>query len=128
MGARLAILAAVLGGGAALAGPAAAAECPGNDQHSLNRCAQDEFRAADRALNAQYKVTVKAVSAVDPQAQKLLVTAQKAWIGFRDAHCDSVAFVNAGGSMEPMTRFGCLTEATEARTTQLKQLAEDYGN
>jgi len=129
MGARGVISATALGLGAmlAVAAPATAAECPGVDQHSLNRCAQDEFRAADRALNLQYEATVKAVSDGDPAARKLLVTAQKAWIVFRDAHCDAVAFVNQGGSMEPMTRFGCLAATTRARTVQLKQLAEDYG-
>lgn len=128
MGVRVLLVTTVIGSAFASAMPAFAADCAGSDQHSLNRCAEDEYRAADRSLNAQYKVTRKAMAAADPDAERLLIAAQRAWIGFRDAHCEASAHVNHGGSMEPLTRFGCLAEATAVRTEQLKQLAEDYGN
>jgi uncharacterized protein YecT (DUF1311 family) len=62
----------------------------------------------------------------DAGAEKQLVLAQRAWIGFRDAHCETAAFANKGGSAEPLTRFGCLAELTTARTTQLQELADGF--
>ena len=116
-------LVSVLG---AAGSPAIAAECAGVDQHSLNRCAEDEYRVADRGLNAQYKATRKVLADFDAAAEKQLVLAQRAWIGFRDAHCETAAFANKGGSAEPLTRFGCLAELTTARTTQLQELADGF--
>ena len=109
------------------AGVASAADCDNAaNQNEMNRCAEDRFKTADDALNAQYK-DVRKVLGDDQGAQKLLVTAQKAWIGFRDAHCAVVAHTNEGGSMEPLMRFSCLADVTEQRTKQLKDLANDYG-
>lgn len=125
MGRLVPCLALVAGLGAA-GTPAIAAECAGVDQHSLNRCAEDEYRVADRGLNAQYKATRKVLADFDAAAEKQLVLAQRAWIGFRDAHCETAAFANKGGSAEPLTRFGCLAELTTARTTQLQELADGF--
>jgi uncharacterized protein YecT (DUF1311 family) len=111
----------------ALPMPARASDC-GNatNQNEMNRCAEDAFNSADRALNAQYKLTRKAMGD-DAEADRLLVAAQRAWIAFRDAHCAVVSFPNQGGSLEPLTRSSCMAEVTRARTKQLKELASDYG-
>ena len=98
------------------------------DQVSMNQCAERDFQAADRGLNAQYQATKRTITASDPDGERLLVAAQKAWIPFRDAHCRSVAQSNKGGSMEPLMWFSCLARTTEARTRELKDLAGDYGN
>lgn len=114
---------------ASTAAPAVALDCSAPmDQHSMNQCAEREYQAADRALNARYQATRKAITAVDPEADRLLVTAQKAWITYRDAHCRTSAQSNKGGSMEPLMWFSCLARTTEARTKDLKDLAGDYGN
>ena len=126
IGSRALLLALVA---TATAVPAVALDCSSPvDQHSMNQCAEREYQAADRALNARYQATRKAISAVDPEADRLLVTAQKAWIPFRDAHCRTSAQSNKGGSMEPLMWFSCLARTTEARTKQLQDLAGDYGN
>lgn len=98
------------------------------DQTTMNICADDAFKEADRALNAQYAVTRKAVLAYDPEGDKLLIAAQRAWVAFRDAHCVATSFAFKGGTMEPMMRASCLAETTEARTAQLKKMASDYGH
>lgn len=119
--------AVVLVGLAAVPASGVAGDCRNPmDQSTMNRCAGDDHRAADRALNAQYKLTRGALAAFDGAAEKQLIAAQKAWIGFRDAHCETAAFANKGGSMEPLTRFGCLAELTRARTVQLKELADGF--
>jgi uncharacterized protein YecT (DUF1311 family) len=128
MRARRVILGAVVALGCAGSG-AQAADCRNPvDQHTMNNCAADDYDAADRALNLQYKVTRKVLAGASDGADRRLVTAQKAWIAFRDGHCDTVAAVVAGGTMEPLLRYSCLAETTRARTVQLKQLAEDFGN
>lgn len=127
MGAPSALLALVAV--AATVAPAVALDCSAPmDQHSMNQCAEREYQAADRALNARYQATRKVISAADPEAERLLVAAQKAWIPFRDAHCRTSAQSNKGGSMEPLMWFSCLARTTEARTKELKDLAGDYGN
>ena len=50
---------------------------------------------------------------------KLLQTAQRAWIAFRDAECTYSTADSEGGSIHPMEVSQCLTELTEARTKQL---------
>jgi uncharacterized protein YecT (DUF1311 family) len=128
MRARRAILGAVVASGCA-GSAAQAADCRNPvDQHTMNNCAADDYDAADRALNLQYKVTRKVLAGAAEGADRRLVTAQKAWIAFRDGHCDTVSAVVAGGTMEPLLRYSCLAETTRARTVQLKQLAEDFGN
>lgn len=109
---------------------AAADKCAdaANDQTTMNRCAEDSYKEADRALNAQYAATRKAVLAFDPEGDKALIVAQRAWVAFRDAHCAATSFAFKGGSMEPTMRFSCLAETTEARTAQLKRMASDYGH
>lgn len=109
--------------------PALALDCRNPvDQTSMNQCAERDFQSADRALNLQYQATKKVLGAADPEAERLLVTAQKAWIPFRDAHCRTSAQSNKGGSMEPLMWFSCLARTTETRTKELKDLAGDYGN
>jgi uncharacterized protein YecT (DUF1311 family) len=108
--------------------PAMAADCNNPpDQNTMNQCAEGSYRTADKILNTQYKTTRKVLADTDAEAERLLLTAQKAWIAYRDAHCDTVAFTNKGGSMEPTVRFGCMTDVTAARTQDLKELAKEYG-
>lgn len=98
------------------------------DQTTMNICADAAYKESDRALNAQYAVTRKAVLAYDPEGDKLLITAQRAWVVFRDAHCTATSFAFKGGTMEPMMRASCLAETTDARTAELKKMASDYGH
>ena len=94
----------------------------------MNSCAEDSFKAADRDLNAQYSQTRKAVLAYDPEGDKLLIAAQRAWVTFRDAHCAVESFAFKGGSMEPFMKFACLATTTRARTMELKQMLTDYAH
>ena len=96
------------------------------DQNAMNACAGDAYKAADAELNAQYAKTRKAVLAYDPEGDKLLIAAQRAWVAFRDAHCSASSFAFKGGSMEPFSRGMCLAETTQARTKQLKDMLSNY--
>ncbi|OWV82941.1 urease-associated protein [Rhizobium sp. R72] len=103
-------------------------------QADMTACEQARQETADKALNAQYKVTRAALAALDKDlgadggAEKALVKAQRAWVDFRDAECEATGFQARGGTMEPMLVAGCIAELTDQRTKQLKELAETMGN
>ncbi|MCM2473219.1 DUF1311 domain-containing protein [Rhizobium sp. CG5] len=104
-------------------------------QFDMNACAQKDYEAADARLNAQWKLTKTAMADVDSGldealkgASKALLDGQRAWIAYRDAQCTLAGFEARGGSMEPMLVSGCLAELTDARTKELKALADGLGN
>ena len=63
-------------------------------QPDLNECALAHYREADSALNRQWTLTLKAVRQEDESVDRVarLRAAQRTWIAFRDAHCDSAHF------------------------------------
>jgi uncharacterized protein YecT (DUF1311 family) len=89
------------------------AACPGNTQIEMNQCAANEYRAADRDLNAFYSKLEKT---------KELIAAERAWIVYRDAECAYQVKAVEGGSMAPMVQASCLADLTKQR---LKQLMND---
>ncbi len=103
-------------------------------QQEMNWCAAQEFQRADNALNAQWKLTSKEMKRRDerdgkptdgrPGHMATLLAAQRAWLKFRDAHCDLDGYLFRGGSMEPLIVATCRTSLTEARTKQLQDLIE----
>lgn len=104
-------------------------------QTDMNICADRDEKAADAALNAQYKKTRAAsvdwddnADGADKGAEAALLKAQRAWVAFRDAECDAEGFQAQGGSMQPMIISGCLATLTKQRTKELKDLAEALEN
>ncbi|WP_283194021.1 lysozyme inhibitor LprI family protein [Rhizobium sp. AN80A] len=102
------------------------------DMTLCERARQDD---ADKALNVQYKKTRAAMVAIDSDqdddmkgAEKALVTAQRAWITYRDAQCEAAGFQARGGTMEPMLVAGCIANVTDARTKELKALEDALSN
>ncbi|MBM3464243.1 MAG: DUF1311 domain-containing protein [Armatimonadetes bacterium] len=95
-----------------LAGPALA-----QDQTTMNRQAEDDFKKADTALNQTYK---KVIAALNGPTKSKLVTAQFLWIKFRDAEAKAYASQAEGGTMYPLLYFGSMSSSTRARTQQLK--------
>lgn len=102
-------------------------------QADMTQCAWRDFKVADTALNAQWKVTLDAMKQADrvtsmqdgrPGYAAALLKAQRAWLVFRDAQCLSEGYEARGGSMESMLVGGCRAELTRQRTAQLKKLAE----
>ncbi|AXI62562.1 urease-associated protein [Pseudomonas kribbensis] len=99
----------------------AAVDCANaSDQATMNQCAGQEYKAADKELNAVYQ-QITARLKDNAEGKKLLVNAQRAWIGFRDAECNFSASGVAGGSVYPLIYSNCLTSVTKVRTEALKQ-------
>lgn len=100
-------------------------------QSEMTECAGNDFNKADKALNAQWKLTRAALVETDANldaeqkgAEKALLKAQRAWIDYRDGHCEAEGFSVRGGSMEPMIVASCKARLTDARTKELKSMAE----
>ena len=100
--------------------PALAQDCAPTDdtQMCLNARAGAEYRAEDEKLNKAYGEIMKRLSD-SPEVRKLLQTAQRAWIAFRDAECEFATNSSKGGSIYPMALLGCKLSLTQARTEQL---------
>ena len=92
-------------------------------QQGMNRCAGDAYQRADKALNAQW-AKVLARFGDDAEGKKLLLDAQRAWLKYRDAHCEANAFDNRGGSIWPMLIAGCEADLTRQRTRELAEMIE----
>lgn len=103
-------------------------------QSDMTRCEVLRFERADAAMNRQWKATLAQMRDFDrtpeddgrPGYADQLLKAQRAWLAYRDAHCDSDGYRMRGGSAEPMLVAGCRAELTEQRTKQLAALAETH--
>ena len=94
-------------------------------QMGMNMCAGQEFERADKALNAAWS-KAKGWVKDDPQATKVLLESQRAWLKFRDAQCELISDQNRGGSIVPLVHGKCLTSLTRERTEALANFAKPW--
>ena len=115
---KMAQLAGCLAVGLVLAAPAVAAPSCGDQptQNAMNQCADAQYRAADKTLNATYG---KLLAKLTPAGRGALQGAQRAWLAFRDAQCSFETLGTAGGSVHPFVMSECLEEMTRAQTERL---------
>jgi uncharacterized protein YecT (DUF1311 family) len=92
-------------------------------QMDLNKCAMDNLKSADKALNNVYQALIaKQDGAATKQRLK---QAQRAWIAFRDHECAfEVGPQVGGGTIWPTEFGGCMEEITATRIRALRQLSE----
>ncbi|HCS45087.1 MAG TPA: urease-associated protein, partial [Pseudomonas sp.] len=76
--------------------------------------------AADKELNALYQQMTARLKSSSPDSRKLLVSAQRSWIAFRDAECKFSASAVEGGSVYPLIYSNCITDLTKARVETFK--------
>ncbi|NCP18145.1 MAG: DUF1311 domain-containing protein [Erythrobacter sp.] len=102
-------------------------------QMAMNICAGRDYQAADRKLNAVWKEASAEMKRLDtdsalddgrPGYFQTLLTAQRAWLVYRDTHCRSEGYLARGGSMEPMLVSGCKARLTRERTEKLRELID----
>jgi uncharacterized protein YecT (DUF1311 family) len=91
-------------------------------QSEMNICASIAYQNADRKLNQVYRQLLPKLSASRKQK---LISAQQAWIKFRDSSCEFERSAYEGGSMAPMIYGFCLANVTEQRTKDLRRYLED---
>lgn len=105
-------------------------------QQEMNICAHREYLIADAALNEQWRITRAHMRERDNQHDatyderpgyfEVLIAAQRAWLQYRDAHCQSEGYEARGGSLEPLLVATCKRRLSEERTEQLRSLAETH--
>ena len=76
----------------------------------------------DSNLNKVYKQVMKILN---EKEKKLMIKAQKDWLKFRDSHCKFEIEQYNGGSIQPLIYSNCLTQLTNARIENLKEIIED---
>ncbi|AMY69424.1 lysozyme inhibitor LprI family protein [Frigidibacter mobilis] len=99
-------------------------------QMEMTFCAEQDWIAADAALNAAWAPAMARMRALDAHqpadlkgAADALRAAQRAWVSYRDLACTAEGYQMRGGSAEPMVIYGCRARLTEARTEELQALA-----
>lgn len=118
-------------------GPAVAAtqdECANPEQQQqMNYCAAQEFWKLDAELTKTYEEALAYTAKMDkemppPEAPDLkteteaLTIAEKAWLQYRDAHCDGMGYHARGGTLEPLLVGNCKIELTRNRLKELKDI------
>ncbi|QND44969.1 DUF1311 domain-containing protein (plasmid) [Rhizobium lusitanum] len=89
------------------------------NQTDMNICAGKAYAKSDAELNVLYK-QIEARLKDDADTKKLLVSAQKAWIGYRDAECNFSSSTVTGGTVYPFISSTCLDGMTKTRIEDLK--------
>jgi uncharacterized protein YecT (DUF1311 family) len=89
------------------------------NQTDMNICAGKAYAKSDAELNVLYK-QIEARLKDDADTKKLLVSAQKAWIGYRDAECNFSSSTVTGGTAYPFISSTCLDGMTKSRIEDLK--------
>jgi uncharacterized protein YecT (DUF1311 family) len=96
-------------------------------QSEMNRCADQDAKAADAELNRVYK-DLLSKNKDDANTTKKLREAQRAWIAFRDAQLEALypAPDKQGeyGSIYPMCYAIVSTAMTKERTVQLRRMLQ----
>lgn len=103
-------------------------------QFEMNVCSGQDYDAADKRLNETWKTVFASLKQWDkevwqdgssaPSRADALLKSQRAWIDYRDGHCEAEAEGFHGGTILPLVRNTCLTEMAQRRTAELLSLTE----
>lgn len=90
-------------------------------QDVMNACFALEFDNANREMNSTLEAVLKQL---DTNEQSGVRAAQKAWMQYRDLHCQTVGAIRVGvGSLAPTEVNTCKADLTKART---REINDDY--
>lgn len=89
------------------------------NQTDMNICAGKAYEKADTELNSLYK-QIEGRLKDDADTTKLLVSAQRAWVAFRDAECGFSSSMVAEGTVYSFVHSSCLEGLTQTRIEDLK--------
>ena len=98
------------------------AGCKSDTQLALNECAAARAAAAEAELAKLYRSMQRADSGM---SLRMLRESQRAWIGFRDAHCRWISAGWESGTIQPMYYSLCMERVTRARIRQLRADSAD---
>lgn len=96
----------------------------------MNDCGQQQLDKANRSLNQSYQTLIKKFSEKDTPDRRnsaikqYLITAQRAWITFRENDCKAIYTYNEGGTIRDVAYLECMTQHTDQRA---KELTKEFG-
>jgi uncharacterized protein YecT (DUF1311 family) len=109
-------------------------------QMELNQCAGEQYHKADARLNSVYRKALETMQKdlsdaqdhknpdlikYNQQSIEKLKAAERAWIQYRDFHCEAARHQFEGGSMSPMIWGFCMAQTTLDRIDEMKSAYED---
>ncbi len=93
-------------------------------QQEVNACTIADARIADSELNEIYQIAINQwLGGRDTPRGQALLTAQRAWLIYRDAHCAAARLEFEGGSAQPQVFASCMAGITRARTEAIRRYA-----
>ncbi len=86
-------------------------------QDVMNACFALEFDNANREMNSTLEIMLKQLDASERASVRAV---QRAWMQYRDLHCQAVGAIRVGGgSLEPTELNICKADLTKARTKEI---------
>jgi uncharacterized protein YecT (DUF1311 family) len=79
-------------------------------------CVDTEIAQIDKSLNATYQ---KLLSKLEPERQKRLQAAERAWVTYRDRQCDYVLGSDQPGTLDLVWQRQCVLRLTALRNGDL---------
>lgn len=108
--------------------------CEENTTQQRNECMRGYSKAADQALNFEYKALKNKISTSFPADDldlppllKSITEAQRAWVKYRDLNCNVESWV--GGDATPeneMLTNKCVGRMSYVRAQELHEIAKEY--
>jgi len=87
-------------------------------QDVMNACFALEYKNANRQMISMLEATLKQLDVKDQAGVR---SAQKAWVQYRDLHCQAVGAIHVGGgSLEPTEINTCKADLTRVRIKEIK--------
>lgn len=86
----------------------------------IAKCAESNFKEAEKTLNATYAELEKSKEHGDK-----LRKAQRAWVSFRDAECEHRTQDQSGSRIGFSWYYACMEEKTQLRAEELRKYLED---
>ena len=98
-------------------------------QAQMTRCWSDAAVAAEQRTGDAYDNAVKWLEQRQQgDVAKMFADAQARWEAYRDAECEGVSAVYAGGSIEGLQRARCRARLAEQRQQELELVMSDANN
>ena len=101
-------------------------------QSDMNVCSFRDYLRSDIELNQVWgQVTASRrgsspPSRINPKSEfGMLRDAQRAWLIYREKHCDGLGKRYDGGTIQSLVIGSCLSEITKLRISELKYLLDD---
>ena len=108
--------------------------CAATTQAGAEACGRRDLAAAERPMEAEMARIARVLKqparrrttrAAGPKAMAIITADQRAWLAWRNAHCDRVAYALSDSSAEAIVRLDCRTKMTVERTRDLSTVARN---